>query len=486
MTKIVILSSMLLCAVVGCGQGDTQSKKAETKRVKMEFVTSDTTIQKSYDWAEEMALSYAHSGEGDAVGAWYEAALPEREAFCMRDVSHQSIGANVLGLQEHNYNMMSKFAENISESKDWCSYWEINRYDKPAPVDYENDNEFWYNLNANFDVIHACLNLYRWSGDRRYIDDPAFINFYEKSLNEYVARWQLEPELLMSRPMYMNSPLPFDQSNAFHTSRGLPSYVESFYGMTAGVDLVASLYAGYKAYSDILAIQGNQQRADSYMQVALKYRDILEKQWWSEKDNYYYTFYTDKGEFHAGEGQMHILWFDATTDSKRIDATIDGILDRSWNVETQSHLAKILYKHGRVKDGYKYISTIPYVDRSEYPEVSYGVVEAIVCGMMGVDYDASKGLLTTLPRLQGEATASLTSLPIEQGSVDVCHISNIESEVTNNVGKEIVCRVSFDGDFSSFTVDGVEQLAVNDNDISYVDIVLESSKSIKVKAGNNN
>jgi len=31
------------------------------------------------------------------VGYWYEAALPGREAFCMRDVSHQSIGAETLG-----------------------------------------------------------------------------------------------------------------------------------------------------------------------------------------------------------------------------------------------------------------------------------------------------------------------------------------------------------------------------------------------------
>lgn len=102
-----------------------------------------------------MALSYVHDGS-DPVGYWYEAALPQREAFCMRDVSHQSVGAQILGLAEHNKNMFGKFAKNISESKDWCTYWEINRYDKPAPADYANDKEFWYNLNANFDVIQAC------------------------------------------------------------------------------------------------------------------------------------------------------------------------------------------------------------------------------------------------------------------------------------------------------------------------------------------
>lgn len=46
-----------------------------------------------------MVLSYAHDGT-DSVGYWYEAALPQRETFCMRDVSHQSVGAQILGLSD--------------------------------------------------------------------------------------------------------------------------------------------------------------------------------------------------------------------------------------------------------------------------------------------------------------------------------------------------------------------------------------------------
>lgn len=49
--------------------------------------------------ARKMVLSYAHDGT-DSVGYWYEATLPQREAFCMRDVSHQSVGAQILGLSD--------------------------------------------------------------------------------------------------------------------------------------------------------------------------------------------------------------------------------------------------------------------------------------------------------------------------------------------------------------------------------------------------
>jgi hypothetical protein len=141
--------------------------------------TSDTKLKETFDWAKNMALSYAHDGN-DPVGRWYEAALPGREAFCMRDVSHQSIGGEILGLSPHNFNMMVKFAANISESKDWCSYWEINRYDKPAPADYADDKQFWYTLTASPDVIQTCYRLYNWTGNKAYLSNPVLNNFYEK------------------------------------------------------------------------------------------------------------------------------------------------------------------------------------------------------------------------------------------------------------------------------------------------------------------
>ena len=57
----------------------------------LRFTTTDTTLQRTFDWARDMALSYVHDGSGP-VGLWYEAALPGRDAFCMRDVSHQVVG----------------------------------------------------------------------------------------------------------------------------------------------------------------------------------------------------------------------------------------------------------------------------------------------------------------------------------------------------------------------------------------------------------
>jgi hypothetical protein len=157
--------------------------KAQPQQTGVTFKSSNADLTAAFEWAKNKALSYAHDGT-DPVGFWYEAALPNREAFCMRDVSHQAIGAEILGLGKHNLNMFLKFAQNISESKDYCSYWEINRYNEPAPVDYENDNDFWYNLPSNFDVIYNASRLYNWTGNREYIDNQQFQKFYRLSLNE--------------------------------------------------------------------------------------------------------------------------------------------------------------------------------------------------------------------------------------------------------------------------------------------------------------
>ncbi len=179
-TILFCLSTLLLFA--GTSRGENAGEVG-----KIAFRSSDKELNEAFEWAKQQALAYAF--EDDPVGHWYEAALPGREAFCMRDVAHQSMGAHVLGLTQHTKNMLLKFAENISESKDWCSYWEINRDGFPAPVDYVDDVQFWYNLPANFDVLDSCYRMYLWSGDRTYLEHPAFLNFYKRSVRDYVERW---------------------------------------------------------------------------------------------------------------------------------------------------------------------------------------------------------------------------------------------------------------------------------------------------------
>lgn len=450
------------------------------------FASSDKVLEETFQWAKTMALSYAHDSN-DPVGAWYEAALPQREAFCMRDVSHQAIGAHLLGLAKHNRNMMFRFAENISDTKDWCSYWEINRHNRPAPADYTNDQEFWYNLNANFDVVQACLKLYQWTGDAAYLNDPVFVDFYRRSLNEYVSHWQLEPDKIMNRPQYMHQPQPFDARNNFHTCRGLGSYVENFRGLAVGVDLVATLYAGYRAYSTLATLNGEDAIAQQAAQRADEYQELLESRWWNPAKSTYHTFWTADKTFHSGEGEPFILWFDATKQPERIRATVNSILSKEWNVENLSAFPTLLYRLQYAKEAYDKLVSLPHLNRAEYPEVSYGAIEGVIGGVMGIGAEASCRRIYTLPQLPGADTwAEVTDVPVFAGTISVRHTRNEASQLTNHTGETINWRASFKGKHTALyvnncsytTFESIDELG---NIVSYLFVEVKEGETISVK-----
>src|ERR1700734_72150 len=89
----------------------------------VEFESSDSRLVDGFRWAKAQAFAYVR--DSPVIGPWYEAALPGRNAFCMRDVSHMSTGAQFLGLGPNTRNMLQQFAQHISASQKWCTWWEI-------------------------------------------------------------------------------------------------------------------------------------------------------------------------------------------------------------------------------------------------------------------------------------------------------------------------------------------------------------------------
>ncbi|MFH7010802.1 trehalase family glycosidase [Flavobacterium sp. FlaQc-52] len=445
------MKNILILMLFNCGFV-LHSKAQETVR----FKSSDQAIEKAFVWAKETALSY--KGDPDSpVGAWYEAALPSREAFCMRDISHQSIGAEVLGLGKANKNMFSLFAKNISENKDWCSYWEINKLGNPAPADYRNDKEFWYNLNANFDMIQACWRLYVWTGDETYIKSPEFIHFYEKSVTDYIERWILEVDSLLTRPMHPNAPIPFDVKDDFHRCRGLASYDEDVPDLKMGVDLVASIYSGLVSYSKLLKANGNLEKAAHYQSKALRYKEQIDQIWWDQSQALYQTYYTADGKFGKSGGAIFLLWFNALTDETRIQKTIEHIISSKNNVETSSYLPTLLYQHGFEDKAYQYILYLsnPETKRREYPEVSYGIIEGIVSGFMGIEPNSEKNSVTTLYRGKRGTVSELDNLPVLNTTIAIKQ--NEQETVFHNKGtKTLLWRAKFAGKHQKFLVNGIK------------------------------
>lgn len=415
----------------------TIAAQAPSPKSELIFHSSDATMQKAFDWAKSTALSYSHV-DGDPVGPWCEAALPDREAFCIRDVAHQSVGAHILGLTVQNMNMMTKFVDNIAPERDWCTYWELDRHDRPAPIDYRSDKEFWYNLNANFDIIVTAWKLYNWTADDRYVTADNFTHFYTLSLNQYLDSWQLRPESIMSRPRYMNRASEITPDNQFYHCRGIPSYVENFPGICVGLDLLGTIYAGHIAAAGISTLNPSLPTAEYLQEQAAAYRRLMEKEWWDDANRRYHTFYTENGEFASGEGIPFALWFGIVTPGSRQDDCIRAILSREWNIENLSYFPALLIDLGYPDKARELISQLPTMPRSEYPEVSFAMIEALVRSAMGLRPNAVSRSLTTEYRL-GDYMTDLTAenIPLYDGSINITHDGNKSTTLTNNTRRPL-------------------------------------------------
>jgi len=453
------------------------------------FRTNNIVLEQAFAWARYRALSYAHYG-ADPVGSWYEAALPNREAFCMRDVSHQAIGAEILGLSKHNENMFRKFAANITPEKDYCSYWEINRHNKPAPADYTSDKDFWYNLPANFDVVYNAWRLYQWTGNNVYLQDPQLKKFYSLSMNEYVDHWEIDGAQLTTRNRYMYS-LP---AKRFKTNRGIPSYHEGGRGEAkAGIDLTAALIAAYEAYAKISAANGENEKVAALRDKATAEKKFLDSFWWdADQGEYRSVWYVDDtyDHFMVGENQAYLhyaLYFDALSDTSRVQAVIDKYADKYNDliVEVKSYLPQMFYDHGKFTLANQLIVALcsPSNRRRDYPENSFTVIEHITRGYMGIEPNASEHIISTLSRLESPTDwAELARVPVLGDRVTVRHNGQVSSSMENLGDQPITWRACFYGRYSEVRVNGKAQPSVigkhKGHEITTIDVTVLPGKTV--------
>lgn len=350
-----------------------------------EFTSSNAQLNEGIAWAKQMALSYVRDND-DPVGPWIESALPGRNAFCMRDVSHMSAGANVLGLDRFISNMFAKFARSIESSRDWAAYWEINMDDLPAPVDYTSDEDFWFNLPANFDVLEACWRAYRRTGDLQYVTDPNFVRFYQKTVNEYVQTWDRNNDGLVEGPM---GP----------ARRGIPSYEEGVDGFLGAFDLLVYQHDAYIAYAEMMEHMGHGHLGDDARVKADELRRDYETRWWNADEGFFY-------DVILADGKPANMPINMCCRFPRGYVPSESMVLRSLdvpnpNVEGRSYMAEHCFRYGLCEKGLECLLSVvdPKEPRRGYPEVSYASIGAAVEGLMGLSFQAHNGVVRTLPAL---------------------------------------------------------------------------------------
>lgn len=452
----------------------------------LEFASSDKKLVDGFHWAKAQALAYAR--ESSAIGPWYEAALPGRNAFCMRDVSHMSNGAQFLGLGARTRNMMRQFAENISAAKKWCTWWEITGDGKPAPVDYKSDQNFWYCLPANFDVVDACYRQWLWTGDNAYLDE-VFLNYYRHTVTDYVKTWDHNQDGLLEH-------LPGDGH------MGIGTYDEDLTGdVLVGADLIAAQYAGYEGYAAFQRARSAGPVADEFTAKARDLKTLYNSKWWNASENQYFAALSKDGRFHpdlkASTGGTDIqfpLYFGLTDRGLKTQASLDRLekrlqLDSATlggivgGVEGRTYLPDIFYKYGRSHPGYAVLVALmdPALKRREYPEVSFTVIGNLGAGLMGIQPSSRRGQVETYPQLTTETDwAALHHVPVGHNVISVKHTHAGMTTFSNESGPDIAWRASLPGKLNVLVIDGKKTPAESATRAAGM---VESYQVLSVKAG---
>lgn len=433
----------------------------------LEFHSSNPELNDRFNWAKRQALKYFRSGIG-SIGPWYEAALPGRNAFCMRDVSHQTEGAAALGLFAANQNMLGRFARSAAASRNWAAFWEIDGNGRPSPFDYVSDYDFWFNLPANFDVLDAAVRMWRWTGDNAYRDDPNFRHFFRKTLSDYVEQWQLEPNTVLARQRILNRVL---QKGEFVDSRGIPSYTEGTADFTVGADLLAAEYRAIRSYAEIATDEQDRELATRMERSADQLLHILETVVWAPQEKHFYgRIRSDRSG--AGSGDTLVLYFGAATNPDHLRGALDYVADTKYwgqiNIEEESYIPIVLFRYGRSVKAYEVLFdlTRPDKPRREYPEVSYAAVAAIVSGAMGIEPSHAGDnfdVRTLAQPLKSTDNLSVTSLQIRNHILDIRHAGGSASSLTNRSGPALRWKAEFLGKCGRMRVNGYPVSCVLDS-----------------------
>jgi len=457
--KRLLLSVTLFAAAMA---GAQQASHA----TQLEFHSSSSSLDAMFRWARGQAFAYV-APSSSYIGPWYEAALPGRNAFCMRDVSHQTEGAVVLGLAAANRNMLGRFAASVDEKRDWAGYWEIDGDGRPSSADYVSDADFWFNLPANFDVLDAIVRMWHWTGDDTYRDDPRFREFFRRTVTDYVTRWQLQPEKILHRPRIANQSL---ETGKFVHSRGIPSYSEGPKDFIFGADLLAAEYRGLRSFQEIAVTPQDKALAASAQSMADKIQQVLERIAWSQSQHHYLgVIRQDRSGFESGDAMT--LYFGAAKDPDHLRGALDYISSpKYWqtiNIEEESYAPLVLFRYGRTEPAYHILFDLsrPGKPRREYPEVSYAVIAALVEGTMGVRPSRSGEPfdVQTLAQPPSPADdAALQSLPFRNNLLDIKQIGSSSSSLSNRSGPALRWRAVFLGTVRRLTVDGRAVVARQD------------------------
>jgi hypothetical protein len=449
-------------------------------------LTSDTGyLVEAFDWARERALGWVQTGREVANLASYWAGYPDRPMFYSRDVCHQAVGAHLLGLDAENLTMIRHFAASANAARRWFPVWSFHFDGSVAALDYVSDDRFVREIPAVFDLTYRAVEQFRWTGDRRWIEDPVLWRYYVQSVDDFVAVHDLDGDGIP------------EASGTDDIFAGIATYNERKSGaplLIAG-DALALQFQALHAVAGAARWRGEPGAGAWRDRAASLQRDFLHR-WWDPALRRFARGWTSTGpDFGFG---LEATWFVPMLGLSGAGDRNEGVLDflqaslrahAPANIEAITYLPDVFFANGRDEEGWRWLCrTID--SRDDYPEVSYTVVHQTVSGLLGLQPDAPSGRLATLSHLP-EEVGWLEVNHIPFGGWDLCirQEGRHATTVSVNAGPgPLTVSIAFRGRYDTLERNGLPQPAEtgpahSPQTASVIEVHVEPGAAARVVAG---
>ncbi|MEV4897124.1 hypothetical protein AB0K48_48040 [Nonomuraea sp. NPDC055795] len=435
-----------------------------------------------FDWAKAKAAGWVHQdgvvgpinigatnpvdpGEAPYTPTYW-GGYAHRTAYYSRDFAHQLAGAHILGFDAENKNMLRSFAASATPEHKFYPVWAIN-FDARTwhTIDYKSPANFVREVPATFELVEKANQAFRWTGDRAYLDDPVFWDYYRNATTGFVEQHDGA------------KPNGVAEGTGRGIFQGVASYNEvSREPLAEAGDGIGAQYQAYRALAD-MALDKREVRLSA--ETGARARDLKRyfNQTWSVKPgtDEFVRAYTIDGAPLTGFGKEN-SWFmpmkgiiDA---GPRNDAYLDFVdtqasgPGRPANIEAITYLPDTFFRHNRNDTAWKWMQHV-YDQRDtrhvsnrqglngDYPEVPFTLVSQTVEGLMGVQPDAPRRTVATQSRLPGDIPwLRVDAVPVGGGAVDVRHDGRTSTTFTNRTGGLTFWEARFPAGHRRLTVAG--------------------------------
>lgn len=479
--------------------------------------SSNEYLQDAFNWAANTTKQFVMTGKsgqinkdeyGPGTGPLdynpsYWAGYYDRSAYYSRDFAHQAAGAQMTGLDEENFNMFKTFAKNSTESRKWYTIWAFNFDDSIFALDYRNDNTFVRLLPSQFELVQKGYELYRWSGDEKYINDEEIFNFYTKVMTDFITLHDTN-----------GNGVAEGSSKGSSIWDGSATYYEraDYHAIEAG-DSIGSQYQATLAYAGILKARGDDIGEAEWSQKAADLKTYFNEEWSVEEGNEGYArVLTDKGTklFDFGNENSWFMPMKLITEpGERTDKYMEFIEENlgtgmgstpqiNTNIEAFTYIPDMYFPYNKADLAWKWMKYIIDVKdlpherpvqgtNGDYPEVSYTFVSQVIEGMMGIEPNAGEHFVVTAPRLPSEVNdAEALFIPFGEHEINVKHTGLTQTQITNISSKDLIWEARFYGDYNKITVGEqvytTKQKDINGVQVSYATITVPANGTLEAVA----